>query len=128
MNRTAEHARHAAESAQQWVGSVGDSLRRSDAAKWLEAGLKIGALRTGARVIGGFARRHPAVAIATVAGAGLLCYASYRHRQRLRAAASNTADEAGDRPLLEGRAQRVEARRGGAGADAAQPAVTPAAE
>lgn len=141
MNRTVEQARLAAESAQQWAGSVGGALRRSEAAKWLEAGLKIGALRTGARVVGGFARRHPAVAIATVAGAGLLCYAAYRRRQRARAdgAGSDTAREhapgrqalegqapAGqvlDGQALEGRARQVPASRAGA-----RPAVTPGAD
>ncbi|GAB3338975.1 hypothetical protein [Marilutibacter aestuarii] len=104
-----EHARHAAgraaDSAQAWAGSVGKSLQRTDAAKWLEAGLKIGALRTGARVVGGFARRNPVVAVATVAGAGLLWYAA-RRKMRERQALAH-----GDGEAIEGQARRVEARK-----------------
>ncbi|MBB1060027.1 hypothetical protein [Marilutibacter spongiae] len=104
-----EQARHAAgraaDSAQAWAGSVGKSLSRTDAAKWLEAGLKIGALRTGARVVGGFARRNPAVAVATVAGAGLLWYAA-RRKMRERQALAH-----GDGEAIEGQARRVEARK-----------------
>lgn len=127
MNKAVEHARHAAESAQQWVGSVGDTLRRGEAAKWLEAGLKIGVLRTGVKAVGGFARRHPAVAIATVAGAGLLWYAAYRRRQH---AADGRAAEG---EAIEGQARRIEARRAAAPrrrsrAARTRAAVTPGAE
>lgn len=144
MNKTVEQARHAAQNAQHWVGEVGDTLRRSDAAKWLEAGLKIGALRTGARVVGGFARRHPAVAIATVAGAGLLWYAAHRRRKQLRVeqARAGTAalrgpdydhdEHASYEHALEGRAHRIDAHRPGRGdaahAGEAAPALTPSAD
>ncbi|AWV05832.1 hypothetical protein [Marilutibacter maris] len=133
MNKTVEQARHAAQNAQHWAGEVGDTLRRSDAAKWLEAGLKIGALRTGARVVGGFARRHPAVAIATVAGAGLLWYAAHRRRKQLRADRARALEgpdfdeHALYEHALEGRAQRVDAGRAGHAPETAS-ALTPSAD
>lgn len=137
INDAVEQARHAAEqaahsaqqwagNAQEWAGSIGQSLRRTDAAKWLEAGLKIGALRTGAKVVGGFARRNPVVAVATVAGVGLVWYAARRQaRQR-------QAIESGGAEAIEGKSRRIEARKGkGRQASARKQraeAVTPSAE
>ncbi len=127
VDHAREAAGRAASSAQDWAGSVGKNLRRTDAAKWLEAGLKIGALRTGAKVVGGFARRNPVVAVATVAGAGLIWYAARRrmHQQR--------ALEDGSGEPIEGQARRVEARKGkGGGRNTTRrsraEAVTPSAE
>ena len=56
---------------------VGDSLKNmvpGSAGRWLETGAKLGALKGGARVATAIVRRNPAIAIATVAGAGLLWY------------------------------------------------------
>ncbi|MBB1088734.1 hypothetical protein H4F99_09550 [Lysobacter sp. SG-8] len=109
-----EHARRVASDtahdAQAWASDVGHALRRSDAAKWLEAGLKIGALRTGAKAVGSVARRHPVVAVATVAGIGLVWYAA-RRRKHQQAVLEHDAGTGAARPV-EGRAKRVEARRG----------------
>lgn len=84
------------------VSVVGDNLKQvvPQAGKWLETGAKLGALKTGARVAGAFVRRNPVVAVAAVAGAGLLWYAA---RQRARKA---QADEP-----IEGTSRRIEARR-----------------
>lgn len=65
--------------------SAGDHLRQimpPGAGKWFRAGAKVGALRGGARVAGMFVRRHPAVLVAAVAGAGLLWYAAHRRSRR----------------------------------------------
>ncbi|KRB07745.1 hypothetical protein [Lysobacter sp. Root690] len=70
------------------------------AGQWLETGAKFGALKTGARTAGGFIRRNPVVAVAAVAGAGLLWYAAARRKARLQS----------EEPI-EGSARRVEARR-----------------
>ncbi|MCE7032366.1 hypothetical protein LY625_06980 [Lysobacter sp. GX 14042] len=48
----------------------------------LETGVALGAMRSGAKVAGSFARRHPAALAATVAGAGLLWYAAQRRKKR----------------------------------------------
>ena len=70
------------------------------AGKWLETGVKLGALKGGARVAGGVLRRHPVLVAASVAGAGLLWYAAHRKKVQ------RENDEA-----IEGSARRVEARR-----------------
>lgn len=79
------------------AGDVGDRIRHaipddmgrkirgavpSRAGGLLETGVALGAARTGARVAGGLARRHPAVLAATVAGAGLLWYAAHRRKKQ----------------------------------------------
>ena len=64
---------------------MGDRLRGalpSRAGGLLETGVALGAMRSGAKVAGGFARRHPAVLAATVAGAGLLWYAAQRRKKQ----------------------------------------------
>jgi hypothetical protein len=84
------------------ANSAGDSLRHvvpNGAAGWLETGAKLGALKGGARVARAFVRRNPAVAVATLAGAGLLWYAARRK-----------ARQASEAPI-EGSAKRIEARR-----------------
>ena len=71
------------------------------AGRWLETGAKLGALKGGARGATAIVRRNPAIAIATVAGAGLLWYAA---RRKARQQQDGT---------IEGSAKRVEARRAG---------------
>ena len=81
---------------------VGDSLKNmvpGSAGRWLETGAKLGALKGGARVATAIVRRNPAIAIATVAGAGLLWYAARRKAKQ-----AETAP-------IDGSAKRVEARR-----------------
>lgn len=80
-----------------FAGDVGDRIRHaipddmgnrlrgalpSRAGGLLETGVALGAMRTGAKAAGGFARRHPAVLAATVAGAGLLWYAAQRRKKQ----------------------------------------------
>lgn len=84
------------------ASSVGDSLRNampSKAGTLLGTGMKLGAAKGGLRAAKFFARRHPALLVATAAGAGLLWYAARRK-----------ARQAQDAPI-EGNARRVEARR-----------------
>ena len=68
--------------------------------KLLQTGAALGAVKTGAKVAGGFVRRNPVIAIAAAAGVGLLAYAAYRKRKH---------DEA--HAPIEGKSRRVEARR-----------------
>ena len=85
------------------VSQASDGLRHmvpNGAGKWLETGAAIGALKTGSRVATTLVRRHPAAAVATVAGAGLLWYLARRR-----------ARQAENAPI-EGTATRIEARRG----------------
>lgn len=84
------------------VSQVGDGMRHlvpDNAGRWLEAGAKLGALKSGTRIAGTFVRRHPAALAATVAGAGLIWYLAKRRARQ----AENGA--------LEGSATRIEARR-----------------
>jgi hypothetical protein len=75
------------------------------AGQLLDAGAKLGVVKTGARVAATFARRNPAVIAAAVAGAGLLWYAARRRAKR--AEQGNGKGE-----TIEGSARRVEAKRG----------------
>jgi hypothetical protein len=110
------------------VSQVGDGMRHlvpDHAGKWLEAGAKLGALKSGTRIAGTFVRRHPAALAATVAGAGLLWYlARRRARQaetgaiegsatRIEARRRNDGDGAKRRTRATGTATRGRARRGG---------------
>ena len=72
------------------------------AGQWLETGAKFGALKTGARTAGGFIRRNPVVAVAAVAGAGLLWYAAARRKARIQAQGGEA---------IEGSSRRIDARR-----------------
>lgn len=83
------------------AGQVGDNLQHAmpSASKWLETGVKLGALKTTARVAGAFVRRNPTIAIATAAGAGLMWYAA---RRKARQAQNGPIDSS---------SKRVEARR-----------------
>jgi hypothetical protein len=84
------------------AGQVGDGLRSAvpdKAVKWVETGAALAAMKTGGRVATRFVKRNPAVAVAAVAGAGLLWFAARRRAKR--------QEEEG-----EGRkTRRVEARR-----------------
>lgn len=94
------------ERALQLASSVGDNVRHAvpAAGRWLEAGAKLGVLKSGAKVAGAFVRRNPVITAAAVAGAGLLWYAAHRRAKR--------AENGEDRAAIEGSAKRVEARRG----------------
>jgi hypothetical protein len=81
---------------------VGDGLRDAvpdRAVKWVETGAALGALKTGTRVATRVVRRNPVIAVAAVAGAGLLWYAARRRAKR-------DGTEAG-----EGTSKRIEAKR-----------------
>ena len=84
------------------VSQVGDGLRHivpNGAGKWLDTGAKLGALKAGSRVAMTVVRRNPAIAVASVAGAGLLWYLA---RRRARQA---------EHAPIEGSATRIDARR-----------------
>lgn len=85
------------------AGNVGDSIRNNvpdRAIQWIETGAALGALKAGGRTAGKFVRRNPVVAIAAAAGAGLLLYAVRRQQKKAQAGA------------IEGRATRIEAKKG----------------
>src|SRR5262245_2455718 len=96
------------ERALELASVFGDNLRQAmptvgqHAGKWLETGAKLGALKGGVRVAGGFVRRHPVLIAASVAGAGLVWYAAHRRKTRA---------QDGNGEAIEGTAQRVDARR-----------------
>lgn len=52
------------------------------AGKWLQAGVALGAARTGARAAGIVARRHPVALTAAAIGIGAATYAVLRHRRK----------------------------------------------
>jgi hypothetical protein len=83
------------------------------ALKWVETGAALGAARTGAKVATKFVRRNPVVAVAAVAGAGLLWYVA---RQR-----AKQAEEA----AIDGQSRHVEARRGNGSASKPRPRRSP---
>ena len=72
------------------AGKVGDAVKEhlpEHAMRWIETGAAIGAVKTGSRVASKFVRRNPVIAVAAIAGAGLLWYAT---KQRRQAAAGNS--------------------------------------
>ena len=69
------------------------------AMKWVETGAALGAARTGAKMTTKFVRRNPVIAVAAIAGAGLLWYAA---RKRARQAEDGA---------IEGQSRRVAAKR-----------------
>lgn len=84
------------------VSQMGDGLKHivpNGAGKWLDTGAKLGALKAGSRVAMTVVRRNPAIAVASVAGAGLLWYLA---RRRARQA---------EHAPIEGSATRIDARR-----------------
>lgn len=87
----------------QLATQVGEGIKShvpDRALKWVETGAALGAARTGARVATKFVRRNPVIAVAAVAGAGLLWYAARRRAKQ----AENGA--------IEGQSKRIEAKRG----------------
>lgn len=62
----------------------------------LEAGVALGAMKTAGRTATVFVRRNPTIAVAALAGAGLLWYAAHRRAQKA------------ERGLIEGRSRRVD--------------------
>ncbi|MCL1636068.1 hypothetical protein M2650_15700 [Luteimonas sp. SX5] len=93
------------ERALELVGSVGDGIRQAvpnSAIKWVETGAALTALRTGTRVATKFVKRNPAVAVAAVAGAGLLWYVARRKAKQAERNGSGA---------IEGTSTRVEAKR-----------------
>lgn len=86
------------------VGQVGDNLRTAipdTAGKWLQTGAALGVAKTGTKVVGGFIRRNPAVAVAAAVGAGAI-WLAVRHRNKQKQAAGE---------VIEGKSKRVEAKR-----------------
>lgn len=90
-DRTLELATNLAESLKHLVPDSADN--------WLRTGVRLTALKTGARAASFFVRRNPAVAVAAAAGAGLLWYAARHHARK----AENAP--------IEGSSKRVEAKR-----------------
>ncbi|WP_222566126.1 hypothetical protein [Novilysobacter antarcticus] len=79
--------------------NVGNRVRNalpSRAGGLLEAGVALGAMKTAGRTATVFVRRNPGIAVAALAGAGLLWYAAHRRAQKA------------ERGLLEGRSRRVD--------------------
>jgi len=116
------------ERAMELASRVGDGIRDAvpgRAVKWVETGAALGALKSGTRVAGKFARRNPTLLVAAAAGAGLLWYAA-RRRARKQDGAGNAAIEGSSR-RIEARRETSAARRRHAHADANQTSdATPA--
>ncbi|HEY4581475.1 MAG TPA: hypothetical protein VIG88_01195 [Lysobacter sp.] len=87
------------------AGQAGDSLRglAPKASTLLNSGMKLGAARAGARAGLAVVRRNPVIAVATLAGAGLLWYAARRRAQR-------AENGNGNGETIEGSARRIETR------------------
>src|SRR5690606_6231473 len=78
--------------------------------EWLQAGVALGAAKTGSRAVGGVLRRNPAVLVAAAVGIGAAWYTVHRYRRKQQAN--------GDGQVIEGKARRVEARRASRKGDA----------
>jgi hypothetical protein len=85
----------------KWGGDVMELVPR--AGQWLDAGVKIGAVKTGGKVAMKFVRKYPVVAVATVVGAGALWYLARRKAKQ--------AQNGDGRDAIEGSARRVPAKR-----------------
>lgn len=100
--RLGDGFRHGADGAGKWLqdvpGSAGDWLHgaQAGASKWLQAGMAMGAARTGVRAVGTVARRHPVALTAAAVGIGAALYAVSRHRRKL-----------AERDAIEGRSSRI---------------------
>lgn len=99
-NRFENIASAAGDLADKFGGGLKDHLPQK-AMKWVETGAALTALRTGTRVGMRFARRNPVLAIAAVAGAGALMYATRRAQQKKL--------ESGD--VIEGKSKRISTRK-----------------
>lgn len=71
------------------IGQIGNTVKgivpdglSSRALNLVETGAVIGAVKTGTRYAGKFARRNPALLVAAAAGAGLLWYAASRRARQ----------------------------------------------
>lgn len=92
--------------ASQLASQLGGDLKGmlpDNAMKWIETGAVIGTVKTGSRVATRFVRKNPAVAVAAVAGAGLLWFAARKRAKKKEAEAA-----------IEGQSRRIEAKRGSA--------------
>lgn len=97
------------ERAMDLAGQVGSGLRGAVPAKavqWVETGAALAALKTGGRVATRMVKRNPAIAVAAVAGAGLLWLAARRRAKRRDEDAGDDSRGTGGR-----KTRRVEARR-----------------
>jgi hypothetical protein len=93
----------------QLASELGDNLKHmvpAGAGKWLDAGVKLGAVKAGTRVAARIVRRNPAAFAAAAAGAGLLWLVA-----RQRAKRAENGNRAGN-GAIEGQSRRVEAKRG----------------
>lgn len=108
MSRLTVITDRALERAMDLASSAGDGLRHAGsnlrdhaaptAMDWIKTGAAIGAVKTGGRAAGKFARRNPAVTIAAAAaGVGLIAYAIYRKKRKAQLNGS-----------IEGSAERLE--------------------
>jgi hypothetical protein len=96
------------------AGQVGDGLRGAvpdKAVKWVETGAALAALKTGGRVATRFVKRNPAIAVAAVAGAGLLWLAA-RRRAKRRDEEPGSEDGRRTRRVEARRAPRATSKRG----------------
>ena len=87
------------------VEQVGENIRTAlpdSAGKWLQTGAAIGVARTGTRAVGGFIRRNPAVAVATVVGVGAVWLAVRHHNRKKQRAGAGAS--------IDGEARRIEVR------------------
>ncbi|MET0288612.1 MAG: hypothetical protein ABW178_03200 [Pseudoxanthomonas sp.] len=133
MSRITDLSDRALEQALELIHQAGTGLRTagssikdvgSNAGHLLQTGAALGAVKTGTRVAGKFARRNPAaLAAVAAAGAGLLAYAVYRKRKK----AQDGAIE-GNSQRLEARRERSNAAHRARAAKASKVAVTPTDE
>jgi hypothetical protein len=73
------------ERAMHVAGQVGDGIRSAvprKALQWVETGAALTALKTGGRVATRLVKRNPAIAVAAIAGAGLLWMAARKRAAR----------------------------------------------
>ncbi len=87
------------------ASQAGDAIRTlgPKASTLLSTGAKLGALKSGAKVGLMVVRRNPVIAVASLAGAGLLWYAARRRAERARNGEGST---------IEGSSRRIEAKKG----------------
>ena len=84
------------------AGQLGENFKQAvptGAGKWLDAGMKLGALKATSRVAGKAVMRHPGAVVAVAAGAGALWYLARRRAKQVENGATD------------GQSRRVEAKR-----------------
>lgn len=99
MNKLDAYTDRVADLAGKVGGAVKDHIP-DRAMQWIETGAALGAVKTGTRVASKFVRRNPAIAVAAVAGAGLLLYAARRRRAK-------RIETISDGELIDGESSRV---------------------